>query len=279
MHVLGRQRIRNDDKSKLVRLWERETAPGTLLEQLKQAYLFGLNAVDDRDAYKAEEIRKNRYNEEGLKEAIRDHSIQATAKIKRARNIVAKARDRLAELEAATTVPTVDQSEAASRLRDRVWRQIERIPEGPARDRAILSLAEKNPVVADTIREMPRELAGISASAYDEITLQLRETVHGPKLQEMEELREGISIAESTIEAADEDLRNEVGVHNPREWEQLTADVKPERPIPWLKKVAGEVKVLRPTKDGFSAAPPSDEDMADGRYFENIEQFKAANAA
>jgi hypothetical protein len=128
MPVLGRQRIRNDDKSKLVRLWERETAPGSLLEQLKNAYLSGLNAVDERDAYRAEEIKLDRLKPEALTKAIKDHSIAATSKIKRARSIVSKARDRLAELEAATTVPTVDQSEAASRLRDRVWRQIEKIP-------------------------------------------------------------------------------------------------------------------------------------------------------
>src|SRR4051794_15744591 len=186
MPVYGRQHIKSHDaKSRLTRLWDKETTPGTLLEQLKNAYLTGLAAVDGRDEFKAEEIRKNRYNEEGLKGAIRDHSIQATSQIKRARNIVAKARDRLVELELATTVPTVDQSEGASRLRDRIWRQIEKIPEGPGRDRTILSLAESNPIVADCILEMPKGLAGISASAYDEITSQLLEATHGPALQEI----------------------------------------------------------------------------------------------
>src|SRR3954463_13049837 len=36
----------------------------------------------------------------------------------------------------------------------------------------------------------------------------------GPALQEMRDLREGISIANSTTNATNEDLRNEVGVHD-----------------------------------------------------------------
>jgi hypothetical protein len=95
----------------------------------------------------------------------------------------------------------------------------------------------------------------------------------------MQDLREGISIANSTTNATNEDLRNEVGVHDPRQWAEMTEHVKPEKPIVWLKKAASEVKVLRPTKDGFSAAPPTDEDIADGRFFENIDEFKQANAA
>ena len=275
MPVYGRQHIRNDDKSKLVRLWDKETAPGTLLDQLKNAYLTGFNAVDERDAYRAEETRLDRLKPEALTKAIKDHSINATAKIKRARNVVDKARDRLAELEAATTVPTVDQSEAASRLRDRIWRQIEKIPEGPARDRTIMSMAEKNPIVADCILEMPKELAGVSASTYEEITSKLLEATHGPQLQEMEDLREGISIALSTIEAADEDLRNEVGVHDPRQWAELTEHVKPEAYIPWLRKSGKEVRVLpkegMESGKGGSAPLASEEDLANGRFFESRE--------
>jgi hypothetical protein len=113
----------------------------------------------------------------------------------------------------------------------------------------------------------------------EEITSKLLETVHGPKLQEMQDLREGIDIAQSAVEAADEDLRNEVGVHDRRAWEELTTNVKPEKPISWLRKVAGEVKVLRPTRDGFSAGTPSEEELQDGRFFGNFDEFKAANAA
>jgi len=49
-----------------------------------------------------------------------------------------------------------------------VWRQLQRI-DPPDRDRKIMKLAESNPVVRDVIREMPRELAGVANSTYDEI--------------------------------------------------------------------------------------------------------------
>lgn len=90
MPVYGRQHIKNDDKSKLVRLWDLEAQPGTLLDQLKNAYLAGFTAVDERDAYRAQEIKLDRLKPEALTKAIKDHSINATAKIKRARNVVEK---------------------------------------------------------------------------------------------------------------------------------------------------------------------------------------------
>jgi hypothetical protein len=263
-------------------LWDKETQPNTLLHDLRNAYLTGFDTVDARDAFKAEAVRQNRFTEDGLRESVREHSIKATAKIKRARSTIAKARDRIAELEITTTLPAPDQSEAASRLRDRVWRQIERIPEGPARDRAILSLAEKNPVVADAIREMPQELAGVSASTYAEITSKLLAATHGPALEEIESLREGIDIAQSAVEAADEDLRNEVGVHDPRQWAELTEHVKPEAYIPWLRKSGKEVRVLpkegMESGKGGSAHLATEEDLAAGRFFENREEWARANA-
>ena len=58
-----------------------------------------------RDGFKADAISKNRFTADGLKESLRDFSVAQTAKLKAARNTIAKARDRLAELEKETALP------------------------------------------------------------------------------------------------------------------------------------------------------------------------------
>src|SRR5262245_12810584 len=261
--------------NKVIGLWTLESGDDVLLGQLLSAYETSLAVIDGRDAFKTDAIKQNRYTPDGLREAIRDHSVKETAKLKAARNTIDKARDRLAELEKATTLPLPDQSEAASRLRDRVWQQLQRLPEGPARERAILSLAEKNPLVADTLLEMPRELAGIAASTYDEILERKLQATHGDALREMSALREGVDLAHRAVEAADEDLRNEVGVFNASDWQALTKDVQPSAPIHWLRKQGQGWHVLDVTT--YTSRPATEEQLQTGREFKSYREYAAAN--
>jgi hypothetical protein len=293
MAILGRQRIRNEAiasslpgdpmhpaatrPNRITKLWELDAADGTLLASLRDSYLSAFAAVDARDAFKADAVKANRYTPDGLKEALREHSVAQTAKIKAARNRIAKARERLAELEKETALPPPDQSEAASRLRDRVWQQLQRI-DGPDRERAILKLAQSNPVVADVIREMPRELAGVAGSTYDQITGALAHALHGPKLAELESLREGVEVTESAVESADADLREEIGVHHVRDWAELTAGVKPTAETPWLRKGSGGVPHVVDMKTQ-RMRPATEEQIAAGRYFSDLAEYQAANAA
>src|SRR5262245_15084725 len=87
--------------NKVIGLWTLEPGDNVLLGQVLSAYETSLAVIDGRDAFKTEAIKQNRYTPDGLREAVRDHSIKETAKIKAARNTINKARDRLAELEKA----------------------------------------------------------------------------------------------------------------------------------------------------------------------------------
>jgi hypothetical protein len=290
--VFGRQRIRNEapqpviggnplvpakPPSRPTRLWTQEAAEGTLLASLRDdAYLAAFGVVDARDKFKADAIKANRFTEDGLREQVKEFSINQTAQLKKARNIVDKALDRVAELEKETALPPPDQSEAASRLRDRTWQQLQRLPEGPTRERAILSLAEKNPLVAEALLEMPRELAGIAASTYDLILQQKLRATHGAKLDELLQLREGIEIASDTIEAADQDLRTEVEVFQPKVWAELTEHVKPAGPIPWLSKEFGSALRVKDMKTR-SARLATEEEIRVGCEFKSYEEYAAAN--
>src|SRR5258708_24029505 len=142
MPVLGRQRIRNEPlqsslpgnpmqpaaqrPNRETRLWTVDVAEGSLLASIRDAYLCGFAVIDARDGFKKDALSKNIYTPDGFKDSLKDSSIAQTAKIKLARNRIAKARDRVAALEKETALPPPDQSEAASRLRDRVWQQLRR---------------------------------------------------------------------------------------------------------------------------------------------------------
>jgi hypothetical protein len=292
MPVLGRQRIRNERRPSLLpggdpmqpaamrpnrstRLWEQDVTEGSLLASVRNAYTSAFDVVDARDGFKADAIKTNRYTPDGLKESLRDFPVAQTAKLKAARNTLAKARDRIGSLERETALPPPDQGEAASRLRDRVWQQLQKLPDGPARDRAILKLAESNPLVAETIREMPRELAGVAATTYDEISNRLAEAMHGPKLAELASLREGVEVAQSAVEAADEDLRSEVGIFNIGDWNVVTEHVKPSAATLWLRKHGDVVHVV--DMKSLRTRPATQEQLAAGREFNSLEEYTAAN--
>jgi hypothetical protein len=293
MAILGRQRIRNEAiasslpgnpmqpvaprPNRTTRLWTLDAPDGTLLAALRDSYLSGFDVIDSCDAFKADAIKKNRFTDDGLKESLREFSVAQTAKIKQARNRIEKARERVAELEKETALPPPDQSEAASRLRDRVWQQLQRI-DGPDREQKILKLAETNSLVAETIREMPKELASVASSTYDQIVGKLMEATHGPKLQELEALREGIDVANSAVEAADEDLRAEIGVFHVADWNELTKHVAPASHIHWLRKGPGGTVNVVDMKTQ-RVRPATEEQQQTGRFFESLEEYKAANAA
>jgi hypothetical protein len=56
-----------------------------------------------------------------------------------------------------------------------------------------------------------------------------------------------------------------------------------DRPLPGFTdgtQVAANVgRVMKPTGTGFTAPLATEEEIAAGRFFENVDQFKAANAA
>jgi hypothetical protein len=84
-------------------LWTQGAAEGSLLSNVRDAYLLAFQVIDARDAFKVDAITTNRYTPDGLRESVKDFSIAQMAKIKKARNTIGKARDRLAELENSAT--------------------------------------------------------------------------------------------------------------------------------------------------------------------------------
>jgi hypothetical protein len=242
---------------------------------LKNAAVDPFGIVDGRDAFEASAVKANKYLPDGLREAVTEYSIAQTAKLKRARNVVAKGHDRIAELVKETALPPPDQSEAASRLRDRIWRQIENIPQGPERERTLIRLAERNPVVAEALREMPRELSGVAASTYDEIVGRLKEATHGPKIAELNMLREQVAVAQTNLDACEEELAHGAGVFSPADWAALTAHIHGS--VPWLRKDGDRVIVV--DMDKRVTRPASPQDIDEGRFFASFDEFKAANTA
>jgi len=69
-------------------------------ERVRGAYLTPFEVVDLRDDFKQDAIRQNRFTADGLKATVHDFSIGLSARFEAAKNVIAKAEDRAAELRA-----------------------------------------------------------------------------------------------------------------------------------------------------------------------------------
>jgi len=82
-------------------------------------------------------------------------------------------------------------------------------------------------------------------------------------------------VAESPIDAAEEDLRIESGVFNLREWAGLTKDVRAAAGVPWLRRHGAEIHTV--DLDRGIQRPATEDEKATGRYFKDHASFQAAN--
>lgn|SRR5262245_9022147 len=76
-------------------------------------------------------------------------------------------------------------------------------------------------------------------------------------------------------EAADEDLRSEVGIFNASDWEDLTKDVQPSAPVPWIRKQGQGWHHVDMTT--WSTRPATKEQIKTGREFKSYAEYAAAN--
>jgi hypothetical protein len=230
--------------------------------------------IDKRDAFKHDSIISNRFTDAGLADAIKAHSLGGVAKLKTARNTIAKAKDELAAMKAAAVLPQFDTSHHATVLKERVRQHLDRIPPGVERDRALRHLTEKMPLASEAVLELPAELTGISSSVYDDLQRQVLAEKHGDLLLKAAELEMAIEFAESAADAADEELRGEL-LLSTADWSALTSGVKAEKKVPWLRKQFGLVDVV--DMDNRTMKPATEEELREGRYFANYDEFVAAN--
>jgi hypothetical protein len=250
---------------------EFDAPDGTLAAALRDAALMPFASIDARDAVEAAAVASGLSTTDGVREHVKQHSYGEMAKVKRVKNVLAKADDHIRELEKETALPPPDES--GDRVRGQIFRQLMNIPQGPEREREIMRLAAQNPAVADALREMPRELSGVAASTYDLIVGAAQEKMHGPKLAELHLWREQAEVVRTNVAAWEQELAHGAGVFSMADWAAETANIHDF--VPWLRKKGDRVIVVDLEKRIERAA--TEQDLERGRFFGNFDEFKAAN--
>ena len=99
---------------------------------------------------------------------------------------------------------------------------------------------------------------------------------HGEAVDQLIELEQAIEVAGGATETARAEIRDDVGVQDPHEFDRLAAPYEAKAgPIPWLRKDGNTTKVV--DMNTRTLREPSPEELADGAYFQNLAEFKTSN--
>lgn len=296
-NIKGRMRIRRETESslpgnplnpapsrpnRLTRLWEIESKPDTTVARLEAAYLSAFDVVDKLGDHRSAAEKSGKFTPEGLRDAVLQAALESTASIKAGRNTIAKARDEAAELRKKVSLPKPDPADMVGFLRRQEIRN--RLAAMSDKDRGafIGKYANSNPDVGMAILELPAEFSGVFASDRELLLEQTLEAEHGPALTELREIEQAIEVAESAVEAAYEEVRVEAGVFDVQKWDEMAAPYKAKAPVPWLFRFGQDIKVkmkVQEEPERWSSRNATPEEVEAGRYFNDFDEYQAANAA
>jgi hypothetical protein len=280
--ILGRRTIRRappgqNATGSYVGLWDIQSKPGSTLHRLEQTYVAALNGVDQIENRKAEAARSGKFTTEGLKvDALAFAAQQLSPVFQRGKHAVAAAKREATELRSKIKPQPVDKTDLVSAMLRAEMRDWLRSKPRAERDAYIAQNAETlDPEMAMAFTELPAAVSGISTVQRDSLIERALQAQHGEALKEVQELERGIEIAERAVQLGREAIIQDAEV-DPNEFNQLAAPYEAKAVVPWLRKYPGDKIVVVDLGRGVGRQP-TDEEMATGAYFKDIEEYRMAN--
>ena len=101
----------------------------------------------------------------------------------------------------------------------------------------------------------------------------------GNAIEEIKEIEQAIEAAESSVEAARDEVRIEVGIHDPAVFNKLAAPIEQKHTAPWLRRRQGtdEIRVVD-LERGVERVPTAEE-LAEGIVASTIDEYNAGKVA
>lgn len=135
--------------------------------------------------------------------------------------------------------------------------------------------------VAQAVTELPAEYSGVPQSRHDLLTEHAVNAQFGPVIEEIKEIEQAIEAAESSVEAARDEIRLEVGINDPAKFNELAAPIEAKHSAPWLRRgMQDGVEVIRVVdleKGIERLATP--EEIERGIEYRDYEHFMKGKAA
>ncbi len=142
---------------------------------------------------------------------------------------------------------------------------------------------DKLPVeIAQAVTELPAEYSGVPQSRHDLLTQRSLDPQFGNEIAEIKEIEQAIEAAESFVEAARDEIRLEVGIHDPATFNELAAPIEAKHDAPWLRRRrdANGIEEIRVVDfDRGIERPATPEEAERGIFYASFEDYKQGKAS
>lgn len=233
----GRQTIRKNG-GRRTRLWELSGSNHPTVQKLEAAYLAGLAAMDRAEARHAANKADPRFTGEGVRDDLLKFALtDAVPALYQGQVVIKKARSEVAERKSKLKIEPPDKTDAAgARRREEIRRWL--LGKKPSElSKYFASYGDNLPAeIAQAVIELPAEYSGVSQSRHDTLTERILNAQFGSEIAEIKQIEEAIVAAESTVLTARDEIRLEVGINDPAEFNALAAPVEAKQAAPWLRR-------------------------------------------
>ena len=276
-----------------IRMWTLgDGKPDSTVEKLRHAYHGALGSVDGIEAHRAEIQKSGKFTSSGIADDMTRHVLSnSTPVFKRGRNAIDAAKREAKELRDKIQLKPPDKADIVGALRRREIREF--LKAMPPKDRnAFVTKNRENmdPDMALAIVEMPAAFSGVLEMDRNQLIDAALQAQHGEAMKDLVQLERAIEITESAVETGRDEARLATGL-SPHDFGKRAApfEQKAVGPKHWLKKqTEGGKEVIRVIYEGptgignnvglLGRAATADE-IENGEYFANVDEWRRANSA
>jgi hypothetical protein len=136
--------------------------------------------------------------------------------------------------------------------------------------------------IVQAVTELPAEYSGVPQSRHDLLTERTLNAQYGDAIAEIKEIEQAIEAAESSVEAARDEVRLEVGIHDPAKFNELAAPAEAKQDAPWLRRTktsSGAEEIVVVDLDRGIERPATPKEAERGIFYSDFEHYKEGKAA
>lgn len=273
----GRVTVRKNG-GRRTRLWELSNSNNPTVQKLEAVYLAGLGAMDCAEARHAANKTDSRFTPEGARDDLLKFVLtDAVPALHRGRTAIKKARAEVAERRSKLKVEGPDPSDIAAAFRRMEIRTRLREMKPEELTQYFARYGDNLPTeIAQAVTELPAEYSGVPQSRHDLLTERALNARFGGAIAEIKEIEQAIEAADSTVEAARDEIRLELGILDPAKFNALASPIETKHSAPWLrrKKANGTEEVCVVDLDRGVERPATPEEVERGIFYNDFEHYK-----
>jgi predicted nucleic acid-binding Zn-ribbon protein len=242
------------------------------VQRLEAAYLAGFEAMDRVEARHAQNKTDTRFTPDGVKDDLLKFVLnEAVPALHQSRMTIRKAKDEVAERRGKLKLAGPDKSDIAGALRRQEIRQRLSAMKPDEQAGYFMRYGDNLPVeIAQAVVELPAEFSNVPQSRHDLLTESALNEQFGPAIEEIKELEQAIAAAESSVEAARDEVRLETGIHDVA-FNELAAPIERKHSAPWLRRTKDGVVVVDLEKRCERTATSAE--IEAGVYYKNFDDY------